>query len=374
VSFSDEARERAAQLAERAREQELSRGPYAPQLGETLSDLARALEEIGDYEAALRTRERAIHLIRVNEGLYSANQGPVLRELINSFRDRGDFEALNERYAYFFRLYGAGLAPFTELRWRAAMEYFRWEREAVLREIGGDWRSRLLDLHALQEERRQAILEQGGRPWPVLRDLSLSQLATLYLVEEEVDMLEPLYDPRTQRIQRGDPLDFDPLQERLESLKRTARSRGRILIEEALDANPDAPAEDRAELLLAVADWQQWYGSTRSAREAYERVWETLSSAGLTELRAAWFDRPVPLPAASVFSYRMNEAGRGISCRIDVSVSGRVRARGCQDGGSERDVNRLQRLLQASRFRPAFAGGTPVDVENQETRWLLRDD
>ncbi|MEE4277355.1 MAG: hypothetical protein V2I82_02690 [Halieaceae bacterium] len=367
-------RRRVTQLREQAREQEFGAGPYAARLGETLADLARALDSVGDAEGALEARERALHLIRINDGLYSARQGPVLRDLLNSFREREDYVALDERYSYFFRLFGAARAPYTELRWRAAMEYFNWQREALLLNVDGDPRRRLVELHTLQDDRRQALLERAGEEWVALREISLSQLATLYLIEEEIDIPELLYDPRTQRRRREDPLDFDPMQERVENLKNSSRSRGRSLLEEALEANPGAAPRERAELQLALADWLQWHGSTRSAREVYEDAWKTLTEAGLTQLREEYFEQPVPLPAAPVFFIADSPLGPPLSCRLDVSISGRARVRDCSGTGDGGSLTLLRRLLQASRFRPVFRDGQPLAVDDIETRWRLRED
>ena len=113
------ARQRVQHLRQRLREQELAQGPYAAPLAETLTELARAVDALGDDAAALKARERALHLTRVNEGLYSAAQAPLLRALLEGHRRRGEFARLDERYDYFFRLYGAGRPPWTEARWSA---------------------------------------------------------------------------------------------------------------------------------------------------------------------------------------------------------------------------------------------------------------
>ena len=147
------ARQRVQNLRQRLREQELAQGPYAAPLAETLTELARAVDALGDDAAALEARERALHLTRVNEGLYSAAQAPLLRALLEGHRRRSEFARLDERYDYFFRLYGAGRPPWTEARWAATLEYLRWQREALRRRIdGADVQRRLLELHRRHED------------------------------------------------------------------------------------------------------------------------------------------------------------------------------------------------------------------------------
>jgi tetratricopeptide (TPR) repeat protein len=363
-------------LQQRLEEQRLADGPYAPGAAETLSDLARILEMRGQLAQALARREEALHLIRVNEGLYSAAQGPVLRAMLDSLRAARDFEALDQRYAYYYRLYGAGRPPFNELRWAATMEYFDWQREALRRELDGDPRERLLELHATQAELLATVAEDPAFDWRWLLDLTRSQLATLYIVEDLVQPeIQLLRRSQVTRV-RGDELrDFDPLRERLENLQRLARAQGRMLVEAALQRVPDAEVAARAGLRLDLADWLQWHGSTRSAREMYDTVWQELEAAGRDDLLEQWFARPQPLPRGTFLAPLDRLRSNALRVRIDVSAYGRVQV-GSDGVPEERasEFSTLRRLLRASRFRPAFRNGEPIDVRDLATSWLLVDD
>jgi hypothetical protein len=362
------------ELRQRVDEEEQRHGAYSGERVEGLVDLAAALEAAGDVPGALRLREQALHLIRVNEGLYSPTQGPVLRALLDSFRQRGDLEALDERYEYFFRLYGRGERPRTRLRWAAAMEYFAWQREAVLRGIDGDSRRRLLELYALQDELLEDMLVEEAPDWRQLRDVSLSQLATLYLVDDWVEPIDIFYDPRTQRMRNDDPMQFDPWRERLEGIRRSAQTRGVQLIEAVLERIPDDATEDRAVLRLALADWFQWQGATRSARERYVALWTDLHAQGREDLAREWLGHPRPLPDADVFALRGRDAGLRLTAVLDVSDSGRARVLELRVPASrEREAGRLSSLLRDCRFRPAFRAAEPVDSEGLVTHWELFD-
>ena len=363
-------------LQERLEEQRLADGPYAPAAAETLADLARLLETRGQLAQALARREEALHLIRVNEGLYSAAQGPVLRAMLDSLRAAGDFTALDQRYAYYYRLYGAGRPPFNDLRWAATMEYLDWQREALRRELDADPRERLLELHATQAELLLTVAEDPAFDWRWLLDLTRSQLATLYIVEDAVQPeVQMLRRSRVTRV-RGDELrDFDPLQERLDNLQRTARAQGRMLVEAALQRVPEAEVAARAGLRLDLADWLLWHGSTRSAQELYGTVWEELEAAGRDDLLDEWFARPRPLPRGEFFAPLDRLRDSALHVRIDVSAYGRVQvsSEGVPDERA-REFSRLRRLLRASRFRPALRAGEAIDVRDLSTSWLLIDD
>ena len=370
------ARELVGQLEARLREEELARGPYAPALAETLNELGRALELTGDDAAALKARERALHLTRVNDGLYSASQGPLVRDILAAHRRRGEFQLLDERYEYFFRLYGAGRPPWSEVRWSAVREFLRWQREAIRRRIdGNDFRRRLLELHQLHEELLESLRPEGQSPdWQRERDVAMSQLKTLYLVEDLVEPVEDFGPLRRDRIQREDPVDFDLYRERLENLKRTLRSRGRELMEGLLAIVPREEVLARYEIRLALADWLQWHGATREAEASYLALWADLQREGKLSLANTWFGAPVPLPDNGVFWQPDGEVEAVVDGVVELSESGRARMDIDQVAEPlQRSASRLRRYLQGTRFRPRIVAGEVVDSRPASTRWIVFD-
>jgi len=67
-------------------------GPYSIELLEPLSRLGLRYQEGEDYSLALVTLERARHIVRVNNGLHTLDQVPLLRQLINIEEKRGNSE------------------------------------------------------------------------------------------------------------------------------------------------------------------------------------------------------------------------------------------------------------------------------------------
>ncbi|MFK8041243.1 hypothetical protein [Congregibacter sp.] len=362
-------------LSERLIEQEYRDGPYAMSLAETLDALARAQEAMGDIAAARKSRERALHLIRVNDGLYSVAQRPVLRAMLDSLRREGDFAALDERYNYFFRLYGSGQPPWDGLRWSATMEYLRWQREVLRRGLDRDLVTRLLDLYGMHEDLLQTLVSgERGVDYLRFKDATFSQLKTLYLIEDLVEP-QPFYRDRRTRFPSSadDPRDFNLQQERLENLQRTVRPAGRRLLEDLLEVIPPEDLELRAETQLALADWLQWHGSSREARGVYEELWRDLEVAGLKSLAVEWFSTPVPLPDNGVFRESGQEEGDGLFLvRLKVREDGRAIAHVAPKGpGQTRSGVLLQRYIQTTRFRPAMEDGRIISSENVEARYKL---
>jgi len=72
-------------------------GPYSAELLEPLSRLGLLYQEGEDYALALVTLERAQHIVRVNNGLHSLEQLPLLRQLINVEAARGNAQGAWDR-------------------------------------------------------------------------------------------------------------------------------------------------------------------------------------------------------------------------------------------------------------------------------------
>ena len=350
-----------------------SDGPYSDALAEPLTGLARSHLAAGELEEARRLYRRALHIVRVNDGLYSKRQIPILQELLEIYRSTGDLESLDQRYDYYFRLYGSGLPPFSEVRLRAALAYLRWQREALLLGMDGERHQRLLDLHRLNDELVKATAIDPDVSIEQYREVVLSQVRNLYLVEDRIS-------PRIDRVglaETASPLggeweetDFD--RKRLETLQRGALSSGVRLLDDLIErSTATATPETLARLHLELGDWYQWHGSA-SAREQYARVADILTGSGQQELLEQWLGQPVELPDNGAFWRPVRQAADGrkivVDTRYDVSASGRIRnltgkAVAAED---EPKAERLKRELRKIRFRPRWINGEPEAVVGVE--------
>ena len=361
-------------IAERLDAIELEDGPYGGDLAEPLTDLARHYRAQGDYEQALAYYRRALHNVRVNDGLYSDRQVPLVRELLNLYRLAGEYEALDDRYDYFFRLYGSGQPPFDDVRLRATLEYLRWQREAHRRGLRDGER----DLLRLYEHNRDLLALVRAVPtvsdqWQ--REFVFSQMRNLYLLQREI---EPLVDGTSPGVASAFPNsannDRDFTRDRLETIDRTALSRGRQLLEELLDSLPGVDQYGRALVHRELGDWYQWNDSWRRAREQYRHAIALLQSGGREDLVEKWWGEPVELPDNGSF-WRGNDIEReSVTVRARLSVSDRGRPKIDELADEESAARRLRRQLANTRFRPAFRDGEPVTVGSVERSYEVYQD
>jgi hypothetical protein len=364
---------------------ESNAGPYADGLAEPLLGLGRYYARRGDYEQALQLYRRALHIVRLNDGLNSKRQVPVVRELLDTVRLSGDLRALDDRYDYFFRLYGRGQAPYTDIRLRAALEYLRWQREALRLGIDNNGNRRLYDLYGLNEDMLDAAVSSVSFTLEDRWKLTLGQIRNLYLLQFKVNLpTETTGINANSAMRQNFELDFTLRQ--LETLRRNSFRAGRAVLEQYLASiqvveESSEQAEQvlkfRARATLELADWHQWNGSYTRAAVKYNDVVKMLMAADRGELIQQWFGAPVELPDNGAYwQPSPNREGAQqiiVSANYDVSARGRVRnvTTKVQREDDAKKTYGFKRLLAATRFRPRFENGQAVATQALSRDYVL---
>jgi tetratricopeptide (TPR) repeat protein len=352
-------------------------GPYNDSLAEPLMALANIHRQKGDWEAALSLYRQALQVVRINDGLYSQRQVPLLRAQLDTYRMAGEMQALDRRYQYFFRLYGRGEPPYTELRVRASLEFMRWQREWIRLELDSREknRRRLLDLYRLNEQLIEGISAQAGIDDSWYQSMVMSQLRNLYLIRDQVEpQVEYVGAAPTGSIPGNNWNEKDTYTLRLEGLQRGALSNGARLLNTLIARDSSAPLGRKARWHVELGDWYQWNDNSRRAKQYYREAWQLLQQAGQGKQLREWLGRPVELPDNGAF-WQPRTDGDGpkrvvVTARFDVSESGRARNLQTTPAREEEQsaASRLRRELSKTRFRPRFISG-----QAEETLGVARD-
>jgi len=72
---------------------------------ESLDDLGKRIQEAGDYPQALLLFKQALHVTRINNGLYHESQLRILENIISSEIALRNWEAVDDHYTYMELLY-----------------------------------------------------------------------------------------------------------------------------------------------------------------------------------------------------------------------------------------------------------------------------
>ncbi|PCJ25323.1 MAG: hypothetical protein COA96_07565 [SAR86 cluster bacterium] len=80
-------------------------GAYDQRQIEPLGDIGRQQQRIGEHLQALAFFKQALHVVRINNGLYHEAQLPILSDIIESETALKNWEAVDDRYSYMEHLY-----------------------------------------------------------------------------------------------------------------------------------------------------------------------------------------------------------------------------------------------------------------------------
>ncbi|MEM1152937.1 MAG: hypothetical protein AAGI44_02280 [Pseudomonadota bacterium] len=349
-------------------------GPYSDALAEPLTDLGRHHRQKGDLASARKAYQRALHVVRVNDGLYSERQVPILQELFDLYRVSGDMDTLDARYDYFFRLYGSGEPPFNRVRLGAALEYIRWQREAIRLKLSDSKTKRVLALYTLNRDILEAVEADPDVESDLYRELVLSQLRNFYLIQRLFETKEELQQTGpTIRMNAawGEPEDVN--QHRMEVIQRRSLRRGRELLQQLIASTPDEETQALASAYLELGDWNQWNDQTEEALTAYVEAERLLREADSNALLQEWLGEPQELPANGAFWQPIprvpGEQPVVVVANFDVLAKGRADNIETTPATAEeeRQASKVRRYLRNTRFRPRI-----VDGEARSTAQLAR--
>lgn len=151
-------------------------GVYSPVLVEAYDDFGRYYADIGDFTSAVSLYDSALQVARISNGLYSAEQLPILQDMIDAnsqLRNWAEVDKLEHlRYHISSRLYQIDDSEFL----LAATEYGNWKLRVV--------RENLLDLgsRGLTSETEDLSLFYGRVITDIETNTSASQEDLLQLI------------------------------------------------------------------------------------------------------------------------------------------------------------------------------------------------
>lgn len=346
---------------------ELQGGPYANSVVDPLTSLGRYHRDRGDYRQAEDYYKRALHIVRVNDGLYSERQIPLVRGLLNVYRAAGDMQALDARYHYFFNLYGSGHPPYTALRRRASLEYLRWQRAAHVSRLDGGGNKRLVELYLLNKQMLKSVAQTSDVEPSWYRELVLSQMRNLYLLLGNKHPGESYDEPG---------LD-GPVEQKMAMLQRTGVVVGRNLLQGLIAQSQQLDPVERASLHLELGDWYQWNDIRHNAEEEYAKVEQILLEAGELDLLDQWLSAPIELPDNDAFRHpsQLPIDAKPVVATVNFDISARGRLTNVEVSTKESEDAtigwHIKRMLKVTHFRPRFVAGHAEPVEKLTRQYQL---
>lgn len=344
---------------------ELRGGAYNDELTEPLLGLAMALQARGEHGDALALFKRGAHLARINDGLHSSRQIPLLRGEIASLIASGDYAVADDRQRYLYRVQLRGRERGERLA-EAYMEHADWQYQAYRLRLESEGFDRLINMANLYQAALKDVVEHEGDTSPAMLPPLHGLLRAQYLIAGYD--LSPLTQAPVEDVRARQNLY------RFAAYKRQSYATGQSIIQAMHDISSRAPDArqrvlDSAHTLAMLGDWHLWNDQPQAAERAYAEAWAEL--AGLDDAQdqaSALLGAPVALPALAGLEPLPPEAQddpAAVQLMFSITASGRTRSLRRLDENAELDGRalRLMRTLRTTRFRPRFEAGQPAETQ-----------
>lgn len=350
-------------------EMESTGGAYAPGLTEQLLGLGTTLQQLNRHEEAIDVLKRGVHLSRINTGLYSDQQIALLRSEIRSHMALGDFDTVDERQRYLYRVERQSLST-SEASTDALLRQADWQRQAYLAGVGDPETSsgRLILMWDLYRMALNEAIEVHGRDAPELRPALIGMLKSQYLIAGYQGF--------------NDLNATNSNQLRTVVYNSDSYKRGESVLKALLDLNiaNNATVNQHVRDIISMGDWAWWFGNRAEGSNLYAEAIKLIPEvADPDALYEELFGLPTPLPTIAGIEplpeANWNDQGT-LVVQFNVSETGRVRdlERLSEPQVDEpRVISRLLRVLRNTRFRPRFDDGMPVETEGLVWSWDLED-
>lgn len=345
------------------KEAESREGAYGASLSEPMLGLAQTLQSQGRHDEAIKMYKRGVHLTRVNEGLYSTQQIPMLQGEIASHKAMTNYTEADERQNYLYRVQIKSIGS-SEALVTAFMDQAKWQYDAYRMRLEQKDYERLINMRELYRVAFNDVIDREGTKSPNLLPPLYGMLQAQYLISGyPIKPVTPVF---------ADERDIDESLLRFRKYIAQSYQQGNTIIEaisnlEQENDAPDSAANARTAVMLG--DWRLWNGRADAAWESYREAATELASAdGAQEQVQQLFAEPVALPAIAGIeplppAVAPNEAT--VTLAFGVSAYGRVQDIERLDDNEEDDTqaNRLMRQLRKTPFRPRIEAGQPVETE-----------
>lgn len=365
-----------------------SQGEFALPLGEQLLGLGHALQEQGRLEEALAAYESSRHVLRVNLGLYSLEQAPVLKDLFSVYAAQGDVENAHAMQEALFNL---------RVRHHGGQD----NPESVNALL--DWADWNVTLYMLLDP--QPNLEASALPYNRFNDPRLelayntytSALQTLQthahpgdfrlvMTERKLAALNFITDQKLQETFGTTPSpfatassdNFDAAGSARESASTARFYDGDSALRRAI-AHSARQTERRnnevAARMVELGDWYLLFDRRAAALDLYRDALQFMREASLPQEeveRIMSSGMPVPTPdAAYLAPANANEFDGFLDVEFELTQFGmathpRVIASSTDDRRIERE---LLREIRDCKFRPKFVADSPVKGEKVQLRY-----
>ena len=353
---------------------EVGGGVYSPDLVEPLEDIGRAYQAEQKHLQAMDYFRRALHLSRVNEGLNSPNQLPLLGYMIDSHMAMGQLYDVDYKQNYRFRVQQKVYDPGDPAMVEAINEYAEWQRQAYLDGFSGNTYRRVVDMYDVYSRVIEGIEATDPNSPALIPHLYHRMQAEYLLSEYEGEKEAEIQVNIGGSMESKFALSTDPAVDRFQYLRdfnyrNGLKTMAQIVSLQEQRENPDPMGLAKAK--IAQGDWYLWWDRRARAIQSYEAAWVILAEDGSDFTNPeALFAEPVELPETPVFhpgSITAQAEQQALATVLfNVTRAGQVKKIEIVEQDPAEDMGAritLFNMMRDMRFRPIVRKGAVVDAK-----------
>jgi TonB family protein len=345
---------------------EMHFGAASANMLDPLRGLGYTLALLERHQEAIPYLERSLVIGRRSFGLFDMAQQGVLRQLAASLTQTGKVIDAEKHMLYLQRI---GERTYGESD----------PRMSPLLCIIGDWYVDTGNFMLGRDRYRlalQIVERKLGKNDAALVE-PLRSTARSYM--QEIFFFTQGFQPLQERT----PLDFQGNGEPKGVNPKYLNNDGEKALERALailDARPDTTPLLLGDTLIQLGDWHQLKHQPDKALVYYRRAATVVASMTTTDAAAAPLSFPVriyyPLPPLAMRNRQLTPEQteeKFVAVQFTVTGSGDVQdAKVIEQNGTTRQASEALQAIRASRFRPKFVNGEPVETEGLINREVFK--
>ena len=341
-------------------------GAYAAPIAQQLIGLANVYEQNEKYYKAVKVLKRSIHVIKINEGLYSTSQIPIVFQLINNLKKSEQWLSVNNNYHYLYRIYRRNYGDHDFEKLDIELTRAKWYLKSVLLNLSDKPVEDLIKSHTAYYRAANLIQLQFGET-----DIKLVQAINGLMVTQH--LLANLSSPSHSR-----SMAHTLNSSHISGMQRNSYKSGKSLIKleyEILKKQADTTDVLLIENRLKLADWHLLYNQKHIAIKQYLSTYQyALKQSNFTPEIESLFTQPISLPnlplidrVASSHLDEISVEERSKYARVSIDLTRYGDARNIQvidDAYKDNESKRIKifRYLRNTKFRPKLINGAPVET------------
>ncbi len=394
---------------------EAENGPWSDSLSEQLGGLGAAYQARGQHNDAIEAFERAIHISRINNGLYDLGQVPMVESMIDSLLARNRREDAHDMFDYLYWLHKRSYGESDPQMLPVIDKLGNWYLNDYAHNPSQRHFSELLAARNMFDNAdaiaNAAYDENDLRLISPLRGVAVSSWFFANLNSHtltsaiEKRRLENEIGPEINKrdfenmlssgVVQGSGVYYPSnpeLPNRLLRYIRTSYVDGKDALGRMIDIysnNPESPLGAATIAKIELADWYLLHDSRSKAMDLYKEAYNAFLTDEATQpLAEKVFNHPAALPDLALVDSLIEQQGDdpevfeledsakeiqyvlvsfninrfGDVKKVDIIESHPSDAAGLR--------SRVKNALASTRFRPRFVDGEPVDTEGLVHKYI----